>query len=184
MSVFLSFIAFIVVQRLVELKVASQNEKWMKAKGGIEFGQKHYYLMVGIHTLFFLSYLFEVIYFQKNISTFWQILLGLFIFTQLGRAWALMSLGRFWNTKIIVLPNAKVVMKGPYRFMKHPNYVVVTLEFLIIPLFYQAYLTAIVFSLLNLWILSIRIPIEERALRELTSYNQSFEPSRRFFSKI
>jgi methyltransferase len=174
----------IIIQRLAELRIAKNNEKWMKGQGGIEFGQKHYRLMVGIHILFFLSYIMEVTYFYKNISPYWPILICFFLITQAGRVWALTSLGRFWNTKIIVLPNAEVVMKGPYKFLKHPNYVIVTLEFLIIPLIYQAYVTTILFSFLNLWILSIRIPEEEKALKEHTTYSQTFPRSQRFLNKV
>lgn len=164
--------------------VAKQNEKWMKNHGGVEFGQKHYRVMVGIHSLFFLVYLGEVYYFEKEISPIWPLLLFLFLLTQAGRVWALTSLGRFWNTKIIVLPFAEVIVKGPYKYLRHPNYVIVTLEFVIIPLLFQAYLTCIVFSLFNIWILSIRIQEEEKALNTLTTYSQSFGQARRFFPKL
>jgi methyltransferase len=174
----------IILQRITELIIARRNEKWMKSHGGKEFGQNHYKLIVGIHVLFFLIYIGEVVVFQKNLSPQWYYLFVLFLITQTGRVWALTSLGKFWNTKIIVLPNAKIVAKGPYRFLKHPNYLIVSLEFLIIPLIFQAYFTTVIFTILNLWILSIRIPEEEKALREFTSYVQTYGHSRRFFSKI
>lgn len=164
--------------------VAKQNESWMKKQGGVEFGQKHYRVMLGLHSLFLITYLSEVLIFEKEISPLWPFWLFLFILTQTGRVWALTSLGKYWNTKIIVLPKSDVVVKGPYKYMRHPNYVIVTLEFLIIPFLFQAYLTAIVFSLLNIWILSIRIPQEEKALNELTLYSQSFGDSRRFIPKL
>ncbi|WP_442594405.1 isoprenylcysteine carboxyl methyltransferase family protein [Neobacillus sp. D3-1R] len=184
MKVFFLFLVIIILQRLLELIVAKGNEKWMKKQGGIEYGRNHYRFIVGIHSFFFLFFIWEVIYFQKNISAIWPILLLFFVLTQVGRVWALSSLGRYWNTKIIVVPDAEVVVKGPYKYVKHPNYVIVTLEFLIIPLFYQAYLTMFVFSLLNVWILSIRIPEEEKALKEWTPYGATFEKSPRFFPKI
>jgi methyltransferase len=174
----------IITQRLAELLVAKQNEKWMKNHGGVEFGQKHYPVMVGLHSLFFLFYIGEVIYFEKAISPVWPLLLILFMLTQAGRVWALTSLGKYWNTKIIVLPDAEVIAKGPYKYLRHPNYVIVTLEFVIIPLLFQAYLTFIVFSLLNIWMLSIRIPEEEKALKKLTTYSQSLGQARRFFPKL
>lgn len=183
MTVFLLFLSFIIFQRLVELRIAKQNEKWMKRQGGVEFGQKHYRIMVAMHTFFFLFYIWEVIFFQKSISYLWPYLLIIFLLTQIGRVWALISLGRYWNTKIIVLPH-RVVVKGPYRYLKHPNYLIVTLEFIIIPLFFQAYITLVVFSILNIWILSIRIPEEERALKELTPYSRAFEETGRFFPRI
>jgi methyltransferase len=174
----------IIIQRLAELIVAKQNEKWMKNHGGVEFGQKHYRVMVGLHSLFFLFFMGEVSYFKKELSPIWPLLVTFFILTQAGRVWALTSLGRYWNTKIIVLPNAKAIVKGPYKYLRHPNYVIVTLEFIIIPLLFQAYLSCIVFSLLNIWILSIRIPEEEEALTKLTTYSQSLGQARRFFPKL
>jgi methyltransferase len=174
----------IILQRFAELVIAKQNEKWMKIHGGVEFGHKHYRIMVGLHSLFFLFLIGEVYYFNKELSPIWPVLVTFFIITQAGRVWALTSLGRYWNTKIIVLPNAEVIVKGPYKYLKHPNYVIVTLEFIIIPLLFQAYLTCIVFSLLNIWILSIRIPEEEKALTKLTTYSQSLGHARRFFPKI
>lgn len=184
MKIFFLFIALIILQRLAELLVARQNEKWMKNLGGVEFGQTHYRVMVALHSLFFLFYFWEVYYFEKEISPIWPLLLILFMLTQAGRVWALTSLGRYWNTKIIVLPEAEVIVKGPYKYLRHPNYVIVTLEFIIIPLLFQAYFTFIVFSLLNIWILSIRIPEEEKALTKFTTYSQSLGGARRFFPKL
>jgi methyltransferase len=184
MMIFFLFLVVIILQRLAELIVANKNEKWMKNHGGVEFGQKHYRIIVGLHSLFFLFYLGEVYLFNKEISQIWPILLPLFILTQAGRVWALSSLGRYWNTKIIVLPDTEVIVKGPYKYLRHPNYVIVTLEFVIIPLLFQAYFTFIIFSLLNIWILSIRIPEEEKALTQLTTYGQSLGQARRFFPKI
>jgi methyltransferase len=184
MKLFFLFWLILILQRLVELRVAKTNEKWMKSQGGIEFGQKHYRLMVGLHSLFFLFYLGEVYLLGKEIAPYWPVLLFLFILTQSGRVWALTSLGKYWNTKIIVLPNADVIKKGPYKYMKHPNYVIVVMEFLIVPLLFQAYLTALLFSLLNLFILSIRIPEEEKALSQYTSYRESLSQVSRFFPKL
>jgi methyltransferase len=183
-KLFTLFLAVVILQRLAELKIARNNENWMKKRGGKEFGHKHYRLMVGIHSCFFIFYLWEVLYFRKDLSAQWPLLLTLFVVTQAGRVWALSSLGKHWNTKIIVVPNGPVIIKGPYKFLKHPNYVIVTLEFIILPLLFQAYLTTIIFSILNIWILSIRIPEEEKALSELTPYRQSFKQGRRIFSKL
>jgi methyltransferase len=174
MPVFYAFILLLITQRLAELIIARRNEQWMKQRGAREFGQTHYRLIVLLHSLFFVSYWIEVTIGERMLSPAWPFLLTLFLLTQLVRVWALASLGKYWNTKIIVLPGASVVKKGPYRFMKHPNYLVVTMEFLIIPLLFQAYYTAILFTLLNLVILSIRIPAEEKALHELTEYPISF----------
>lgn len=171
---FLIFITFIILQRAAELAVARNNEKWMKERGALEFGQRHYPWIVAVHASFFVCYLLEVFIFEKNLSPFWPILLILFFLTQAGRVWALFSLGKYWNTKIIVLPGAEVVRRGPYRFIKHPNYAIVAAEFLVIPLMFQAYITAAVFTLLNIMVLYVRIPAEEKALKELTEYEEAF----------
>lgn len=184
MKIFFLFLAIIILQRFAELIIAKQNEKWMLKQGGIVFGEKHYKMIVGLHIFFFIFFLWEVFHFGKTLSSLWPVLLIIFILTQAVRVWALSSLGKYWNTKIIVLPDADVVMKGPYKYMKHPNYVIVTLEFIIIPLIFQAYLTAIIFSVLNMWMLSIRIPEEEKALSKYTSYHESLGQTRRFLPKI
>lgn len=181
---FTIFVSFIITQRLFELVVAKRNETWMKKQGAVEFGQSHYRFMVLIHVLFFIVYMLEVSLLNRELSPIWPILLSVFFLTQIVRVWALMSLGRFWNTKILVLPNAQIVKKGPYRFLKHPNYCVVTLELLVIPLMFEAYATALIFSFLNMVILSIRIPSEEKALAEWTEYNAAFEKSPFIFLKL
>jgi len=185
--VFLLFITMVIFQRVTELIVANRNERWMKKQGGIEFGQQHYWFIVTIHSLFIISLILEVIIFKRELSSLWPFLGSLFVLTQLARIWALHSLGKYWNTKIIVVPNAKVIKKGPYVYLKHPNYLIVSLEFIIIPLLFNAFWTAILFSLLNLLILMIRIPTEEKALAEHTEYqlvfNQTGRLLRLFFLK-
>ncbi|MDE3839327.1 hypothetical protein C0966_08160 [Bacillus methanolicus] len=174
------FISVIIIQRILELIVAKQNEKWMKSQGAVEFGQKHYPIIVFVHILFFFVLITEVQSFHKDISPLWPLLLVAFLAAQAIRIWALLSLGRYWNTKILVLPGASVVKKGPYRYLKHPNYLVVALEFIIIPLMFHAFFTAILFSLLNIFVLSIRIPVEEKALTKFTEYELSFKKKNRF----
>ena len=96
--------------------------------------------------------------FDREFPSLWPVLFIIFVGLQIMRVWVIASLGRFWNTKILVLPGAHVVKKGPFRFLRHPNYVVVSLEILVIPLMFGAYFTALIFALLNLIILSVRIP--------------------------
>ncbi|WML45043.1 isoprenylcysteine carboxylmethyltransferase family protein [Neobacillus sp. PS3-40] len=184
LSFFLILFFIIIFQRLVELIIARKNEKWMKQQGAIEFGKKHYLYMVLIHSLFFCSFFTEKVMFNRGLSLLWPLLWILFFVTQGIRVWIILSLGKYWNTKIIVLPNAKVIRRGPYRFIKHPNYAVVTLELFIIPLLFNAYFTALLFTILNIVILSIRIPEEERALKGLTEYEGSFKSCNRFFPKL
>jgi methyltransferase len=181
---FFVFFCMLVLQRLIELRVAKKNEKWMKAQGAIEFGTRHYQLIVWMHGLFFISFIIEKLTFNRGVSPIWPYLLVFFLFVQLVRVWAILSLGKYWNTKILVLPNAEVVKKGPYRYIKHPNYFVVIMELAVVPLLFEAYVTAVLFSLLNIMILSIRIPEEENALKKLTEYETRFSENNRFLPKF
>lgn len=174
MIVFLSVIGFVIAQRSVELFIARNNETWMRSQGAYEVGASHYPFMVAIHIGFFISLIFEFVILERSLSANFFLFLVIFLGLQMMRVWVISSLGRFWNTKIIVLPGAHVVNKGPFRLIKHPNYVVVSCEIFIIPLMFGSYFTALVFTILNLIILSIRIPLEEAALREVTDYKQVF----------
>lgn len=174
MMIFICVVSFVIIQRIIELFVARKNEQWILAQGGYEVGARHYPFMVAIHVGFFISLIFEVMVFERSIPSYWGLLFMIFVCLQLMRVWVISSLGKFWNTKIIVLPGAHVVKKGPFNFIRHPNYVVVTLEIITIPLMFGAYFTALVFTILNFVILSVRIPIEEAALREVTDYKEVF----------
>jgi methyltransferase len=178
--IFFIFFTLVIIQRLVELWIANKNEKWMKAKGAIEVGREHYPIMVFMHSAFFVTLLVEVILLNRELSLLWPALITIFFITQLMRIWALTSLGKYWNTKIIVLPNATIVKKGPYKYLRHPNYVIVVVEILLVPLLFQAYWTAAIFSILNAWVLTIRIPLEEKALMTETDYHKQFEKVSRF----
>lgn len=167
-------ISIVILQRLIELFVAKRNEKWMLGQGAFEAGAAHYPIMVTMHIAFFVSFLLEVVVLERVLSPFWILLLGIFLLTQTARIWCLLSLGKFWNTKIIILPGADVVRRGPYRWLRHPNYLIVSMELLVLPLLFGAYFTAILYSLLNVWMLSVRIPAEEKALKEATNYRETF----------
>ncbi|WP_010094575.1 isoprenylcysteine carboxyl methyltransferase family protein [Ornithinibacillus scapharcae] len=156
---------FIIGQRLIELIIAKNNEKWMKARGGIEAGSDHYKWFVYLHVLFFISILLETISKPDHVTNSINYLyFTVFIAAQLARVWCIHSLGRFWNTKIIILPRVALIRKGPYKYIKHPNYVIVAVELFIIPMLFGAYITAIVFPILHISLLRIRIPAEEKAL--------------------
>ncbi|WP_113929364.1 isoprenylcysteine carboxylmethyltransferase family protein [Bacillus sp. P14.5] len=174
----------IAVQRMAELVIAKRNEKWMKGKGAREYGQKHYKLMVSIHLLFFISLLAEEFFMKRPLNQYWAALFILFLLTQAGRVWVITSLGRYWNTKIIVLPQAEVIAKGPYKFIKHPNYLIVTIELIVIPLIFNAYWTLFIFALLNQFILSVRIPLEEKALEDATNYQSVHQGKKRFIPMV
>ncbi|WP_163100940.1 isoprenylcysteine carboxyl methyltransferase family protein [Peribacillus alkalitolerans] len=168
------FLLFILLQRAIELGIAKSNEKWMKKNGGVEFGQTHYIWMIAMHTLFFISLYTEVSILQKSPSKGWPLLLIIFILAQFIRVWALYSLGRHWNTKIIVIPNVNVIKKGPYRYVRHPNYAIVAMEIAVVSLLFNAFFTFVLFSIANAIMMYVRIPLEEQALRTLTDYNDHF----------
>jgi methyltransferase len=161
-------IIFIIGQRLVELVIAKNNEKWMKERGGIEAGGEHYKWFIYLHTLFFLCVMVEVFMKGNTLDVgFNYLYFVVFVAAQLARFWCIYSLGRFWNTKIIVLPRVALIKKGPYKYVKHPNYIIVAVELFIIPMLFGAYLSAIVFPILHIILLRIRIPAEEKALASI-----------------
>ncbi|WP_262177610.1 isoprenylcysteine carboxyl methyltransferase family protein [Saccharococcus sp. Marseille-Q5394] len=168
-------VSLIILQRILELFIAKRNEKWMKDQGAFEAGASHYPFMVAMHVFFFIALISEVLLFQRQLSAIWPMWLAIFLAAQILRVWCLATLGKFWNTKIIVLPNAQVVRKGPYKWLRHPNYIIVATELLVLPLLFNAFITAVVFSLLNIWMMSVRIPAEERALRKATNYTEEFQ---------
>lgn len=173
--IFAIFIILIAIQRMFELYIAKQNEKQLKAAGAVEYGESHYRWMVLMHLSFFIVLIIEVVVLERDVSGLWPIWLALFLIAQSGRIWVIRSLGKHWNTKIIVVPDADVVIKGPYKFFKHPNYIIVATEILVISLLFNAYYTAIIFSLLNVWMMMVRIPLEEKALKEHTEYSTVFK---------
>lgn len=157
---------FIICQRLIELLIAKSNEQWMKKRGGVEVGEDHHKWFVIVHILFFISIISESFIINKQTVHINYMLLFIFIITQVARFWCIYSLGRFWNTKIIVLPGTSLIQKGPYKYIKHPNYIIVGIELIVIPLLFGAYLTAVIFPILHILLLRIRIPIENKALLE------------------
>jgi methyltransferase len=180
---FIIVMCLIIVQRLVELYIANRNRKWMINQGGYEVGQEHYIYLVLLHATFFISIIAEVNYMERSLAFWWYVPFAVFCITQGIRIWCLFSLGRFWNTRIVILPGAKVVAKGPYRFLRHPNYLIVITEILVIPLIFQAYFSSVIFTLLNALVLYIRIPYEEKALQEATNYDEVFKSRSRFIPK-
>ena len=156
------------VQRLFELVLARRNERRARARGAVERGQGHYLLIVAMHTLWLVSTLVEGLLRGMELPAFWPVPLALFLLVQPLRYWAILSLGERWNTKILVLPGEKPVRRGPYRYLDHPNYVVVVVEILTFPLIFGAWTTALVFTVLNAVVLSVRIREENRALSEFS----------------
>jgi methyltransferase len=161
-------VAFVAAQRLFELVLARRNERRTRARGAVERGQRHYLSIVALHTLWLISTLVEGLLRGPELPAFWPVPLALFLLVQPLRYWAIFSLGERWNTKILVLPGKQPVRRGPYRYLDHPNYVVVVVEILAFPLIFGAWITALAFTVLNAVVLSIRIREENRALSEFS----------------
>ena len=160
-------VGLVALQRLLELSYSRQNERRLRARGAVERGARHYPVMVTIHTLWLASTLAEGLQRGPEIPAWWPLPLAVFLLVQPLRYWAIRSLGENWNTRVLIVPGGKLVKRGPYRYFPHPNYVVVVVEVLTFPLIFGAWITAIVFSLLNAALLFIRVRTENRALREL-----------------
>lgn len=171
---------FLIAQRITELLIARKNEQLMINRGGIEHGKDHYPYIVSLHVLFLVSYFLEVQVLQRELTELWYVILPILFFTQVIRYWAIYSLGNYWNTKIIIIPGDVVISRGPYKFIKHPNYMVVAAEILFLPLLFHAYITAILFTILNVVMMTIRIPAEEHALQTYTNYEDVFSNKARF----
>lgn len=152
-------IAFLIVQRLAELGYAQWNTLRLRERGGIEFGANHYPLIVALHALWLLG--LWVLGHDRSVDPLW---LTLFIALQAGRVWVIASLGRRWTTRVIVLPGAVPVTRGPYRWLAHPNYLIVILEIAVVPLALGLPLFALVFSLANAALVAYRIRVENQAL--------------------
>ena len=174
--------AFVIVQRLYELRIARKNARWIKEQGGIEYGEKHYPWLVLIHGCFFLSLMVEGLWSRSEPVSWWWIPFLLLLGVQGLRLWVMRSLGYVWNTRIYVIPGRKPRTRGPYRYLRHPNYVVVMLEFILLPLILGAYGTLITFTLINfLFLYFIRIPMEEKAWQIYGEEPDEMMKKNRFF---
>jgi len=173
MTAYLALLGLIALERLLELARSRRNAAWAFARGGIEVGRRHFRFMTVLHTLFLPACALEVWLLDRPfVPALGLPMLGLVLLAQGLRWWAVAALGQHWNIRAIVVPGLPVVQKGPYRFVRHPNYVAVVLEGLAVPLVHGAWLTAAGFTLLNLPLLAVRIRCEEAALVEHSDYGR------------
>jgi methyltransferase len=154
------------VERLAELVVSKRNASWSFERGGIETGQGHFPFMVVLHTGLLVGALVEVWVLRPDPPAVlvWSMLV-LVVLSQALRWWCIATLGPRWNTRVIVVPGLAPVTAGPYRFFSHPNYVAVVVEGVALPLVGGAWITAVVFTVVNAGLLTVRIRAEEAALR-------------------
>jgi methyltransferase len=162
---YLGFLALVALERMFELALSRKNAAWALARGGIETGGEHFRAMKILQTSFLAACAVEVVLLDRPFLPWLGFpMLGLALGAQSLRYWAVTSLGRRWNVRVITIPGMPLETSGPYRFLRHPNYLAVALEGIAIPLIHTAYLTAIGFTLLNGLMLRTRIRCEERAL--------------------
>ncbi len=153
-------LALVALQRVVELLYAQRNTARLLERGGVELGASHYPLVVLLHAAWLIA--MAVLIPPFTMPNWW--LLGLYALLQGLRLWTVASLGPYWTTRVIAVADAPLVRHGPYRFLRHPNYVVVCAEIAVLPLAFGAIEIAIAFSILNAALLSWRIRVEDRAL--------------------
>ena len=180
---YLIILAILIVERFYELDRSRRNARASLARGAIEVGQMHYRVMVAFHTAWIAACAVEATFFPHAFAPIvaW-IALAAEIVAQALRYWAVTTLGDRWNTRIIVSPERTPITDGPYRFMRHPNYLAVVIEIAAVPMIGGAIFTAIAFSLGNALILAVRIPAEERAMGGL--YAEALGSRRRFFPGV
>ena len=152
-------LAYLTVQRLIELWWAKENEARLMASGGIEYGHSHLPLMILFHAAWMAG--LWLLAYDRPVE---PVFLALFVVLQLARFWVLATLGRRWTIRIVVVPGERLVARGPYRFFRHPNYAVVTGEIAVVPLALGLPAYALIFSVLNAGMLAIRIIAENAAL--------------------
>jgi methyltransferase len=160
-----ALLLFVTLQRALELLWARRNAERLRARGAVEAGAGHYRLMVLVHAAWLAGlWLFT---WGRPLSVPWA---GAYVALQAARFWVLATLGRRWTTRILVLPGAPLVRTGPYRYLDHPNYLVVAAEVAVLPLAFGLVGYAVVFSLLNGVVLAIRIRAENAALRHAETF--------------
>ncbi|ASO20858.1 methyltransferase [Actinoalloteichus hoggarensis] len=160
----------VALERLAELVVARRNGRRSLARGAVESGRGHYPVMVALHTGLLVACLAEAALLDRPFIPALGIpMVVLVVLAQALRWWCIVSLGDAWNTRVLVVPGAEPVRGGPYRLLRHPNYVAVVVEIVALPLVHSAWLTAVVFTLANAALLTVRIRCEDKALTQLAT---------------
>ena len=157
-----AILGFVTLQRLLEMRLADSHSRKLLAQGGVEHGREHYPFIVTLHAAWLAALWWWAPGRPINLP-----LLVLFAVLQIGRVWVIRSLGDRWTTRIIVKPGAPLVRRGPYRFVNHPNYLIVAAEIAVLPLVFGLWQLAVLFSALNAIVLTVRIRAETRALASL-----------------
>jgi methyltransferase len=162
-------VAAVALERVAELVVSRRNAAWSLQRGGVEYGARHYPAMVVLHTALLAACLLEVVAVGRPFvpALGWAMLLVV-VASQGLRWWCITTLGHQWNTRVIVVPGLRLVARGPYRRLRHPNYVAVGAEGIALPLVHSAWVTAVCFTALNAVLLRVRISTENAALDSIS----------------
>jgi len=160
MSAAYAIVALVAAQRIAELIYAAHNTRALRQRGAVEIGRTHYPLIVLLH----LGWLAAIIVALPNPAPIHWLPLAILVILQIMRVWIIVTLGPYWTTRIITLPGAPLIARGPYRFIRHPNYLVVACEILILPLVFGEVVVAVLFTILNAAVLYWRIREEDDAL--------------------
>jgi methyltransferase len=165
LTAFTVLVGLVALERVAELVVSTRNAAWSLERGGRESGRGHYPVMVALHTSFLVAMLVEAWVRRPDVPTglAWTAL-GLVVASQGLRWWCIATLGRRWNTRVIVVPGLAPVRSGPYRVLSHPNYVAVVVEGIALPMVHAAWVTAVLFTVVNAVLLRVRISVENDAL--------------------
>jgi len=170
MSWFALLLLLVALERLAELVVSRRNAAWSLSQGGVEHGAGHYPPMVALHSALLVGAFAEVTLADRPlVPVLGWLMLMVVLASQALRWWCIATLGRQWNTRVIVVPGGERVVRGPYAFLSHPNYVAVVAEGVALPLVHTAWVTAVVFTLLNAALLTVRIRTENAALASLST---------------
>jgi len=167
-------IALVVLQRLAELVYGERNTRALRARGAVEVGAGHYPLIVLLHA----AWLVAVTLLLPAHATIDWFLIAIFVVLQAMRVWVIATLGPYWTTRILTLDGAPLVRRGPYRFVRHPNYLVVAAEIAVLPLAFGEWSVALVFTVLNAAMLAWRIRREDEALAARRGADTGAEPAK------
>ena len=182
-TAYLAALGLLGAERLYELFLSRRNAERVLARGGLEVGRAHFRVMAVVHTLFLFSCAAEVVLLGRPFpGAVGAVAIAAAIAAQALRYWAIRTLGESWNVRILVVPNAPPVRHGPYRFLRHPNYLAVIVEMIAVPIAHGAWITALVFSIANALLLVVRIRAEERALG--AAWSNAFERHPRFLPRL
>ena len=165
MTAYILLILAVAAERLAEMVVSARHARWAIERGGVEYGQAHFPVMVSMHAALLVACVVEVVAADRPFLPWlgWP-MLAVVLAAQALRWWCIVTLGNQWNTRVIVVPGLPLVSAGPYRWLRHPNYLAVALEVTALPLVHTAWMTAAIFTVANAAVLSVRIRVEERAL--------------------